>query len=96
MGGGGEVLKITLNRDINITPHNVSYDPLQNPSRIPDDMNRNIGLYTTWRSRMTVRNADPTPTPIHILFLEFISQIKSILKSQSLVPEWTGVFGDLV
>lgn len=44
---------------------------------------------------MTVRHADPSPTPVHACFLAVILQVHVVFANQSVVPDWLGVLDEI-
>lgn len=91
-----DVLKRTVKKELYITPYTIRFIPAHKQYTIPCDMLITVGLFSIWKSRMTIRHADPTPKAVHVFFKEYITQIKLVLDAQSTVPEWAGILGDIL
>lgn len=75
-----DVLKEPLKKELHVTPYTIRKDALRNPNSIPYDMVIILGLYSLWRSCITVLHVDFTPTPVHIFLVQCIPHINTILK----------------
>lgn len=84
-----DVLKRTLKKDLQITPHTIRHIPMHSRDILPIDMFVVLGLYSIWRSRMAVKHADiDVKSPLGY-FLDIIILIKPLIQSMEQVPDWT-------
>lgn len=91
-----DVMKRTLKKDLYITPYTIRFLPVPKSESVPLDMLLILGLYSIWKSRMTVRHADPTPTHVHVFFLQHLTQVQSVSGTLDVVPEWADVVNELL
>ncbi|CAN7978640.1 unnamed protein product [Ixodes persulcatus] len=91
-----DVLKRTIKKELYMNPHTIRYLPLKKNETMPIDTFVVLGLYSLWRSRLSVRHADVTLLHTHIVFLECISTLKSVFEPLPEMPEWASVFDQLL
>lgn len=54
-----------------------------------------LGLFSLWKSRMTVRHAERHPKTARIFFIDLIAQIGSVYERNECPPEWITEFNSL-
>ncbi|XP_065298569.2 uncharacterized protein [Dermacentor albipictus] len=91
-----DVLQRTLKKELPISPYGIRFLPVENENDVPYDMIMTLSLHSIWKTRMAVRNADVDAKPARQYFIESVSQIREVYKSQAEPPEWLPVLETLV
>lgn len=91
-----DVLKRTVKKDLHITPHSIRFLPFPQGESVPYDLFIILGVYSLWKSRMNVRHANGIPLPIHVVFLQCITQVKAVLDTFPVASEWASVLDEVL
>lgn len=90
-----DVLQRTLKKDLFVTPRTIRFLSMESHESLPLDMIMVLGLYSLWKSRMTVRHAEPFSKTARVFFVEFVAQVKSVYDQSECPPEWINVLDNL-
>lgn len=86
-------IKITLIKELYIPPHRINFLPVPSNEFLAF-MFILVGLYYNWRSRMEARHADPNQTPVHLFYINCLTQIKANIEAQTLASVCASILED--
>lgn len=74
-------------RSLLYIPYIIPFIPVHQQYTMRCDMLITVGLFSILKSRGTVGYAGPAPKSVHALFKEYMTHIKLVLDTQSVVHE---------
>lgn len=75
-----------MKKELPVDAYGIRFLPVRG-NNVPYDLFTLLGLYSIWRSRMDIRNAEPQARSVNAYFVEQITKLREVLEHRGASDE---------